>query len=567
MNNYALFLQKSGKANEALMIYYKDTQERIKKGDFLGAETNYNNMGAIYLRANQYKSAAEMFAESIKIIEQYRDRFKGEEKLNFMARGISSYQFMVMALAKLQDSNALFEAQNKERGRVLSEMLGNSSFNKSMTLAEFQKLLKPDETAVMYTSLEPGNVIIHVINKTSAYATGNEKFDVFVNLKKRFLDRMQKFSSMPGYKPVPSEVQGDVALQLNQNDMDNFMQLTRELLQTNIPERLPFLKQFTDAYFQFLIKPIESKITGKKLILFPDGLLNFLPFEALTDANGKYLVEKYDVRYSQSAEVKRLIESRNYTRPAKAMLAMGGAQFEQMNEKGEPIKNTDQLFELQTRAVQNAEQGKSQREIYAALGFGKMNYLAGSLAEVKKLQEMFGTSADVYSGNQMTENFVKQLVTSGQIQNYRIVHLATHGFALPQVPQLSGVAMSIYGNAQGNEDGYLTASEISKLNMHADLAVLSACETGLGKIYGGEGVNGLTQALLVGGANRAIVSLWPVSDEGTMHFMTGLYELTEKQGKTYDEAVNMMKRKFIAGDFGESFKLPTIWAPFVHYGK
>lgn len=89
----------------------------------------------------------------------------------------------------------------------------------------------------------------------------------------------------------------------------------------------------------------------------------------------------------------------------------------------------------------------------------------------------------------------------------------------------------------------------------------------LGKIYGGEGVSGLTQSLLVGGANAAIVSLWPVSDEGTMHFMTGLYDLTENQGKGYDEAVNIMKRKFIAGAFGPQFQSTEIWAPFVHYGR
>jgi len=196
-----------------------------------------------------------------------------------------------------------------------------------------------------------------------------------------------------------------------------------------------------------------------------------------------------------------------------------------------------------------------------------MNYLPGTLNEVKEIEKYFNGRADVYTGTQMTENFIKSLAKNGTLKNYKIVHLATHGFAIPQIPQLSGIAMCIFPNMQGGEDGYLTAPEISKLGMHADLAVLSACETGLGKIYGGEGVSGLTQSLIVGGANAALVSLWPVSDQGTMYFMTGLYNLTENQKVPYDEAVNIMKRKFIAGEFGPEFQSTGIWAPFVLYGK
>ncbi|HMQ00123.1 MAG TPA: CHAT domain-containing protein, partial [Cyclobacteriaceae bacterium] len=115
--------------------------------------------------------------------------------------------------------------------------------------------------------------------------------------------------------------------------------------------------------------------------------------------------------------------------------------------------------------------------------------------------------------------------------------------------------------------GYLTAVEITQLKLKADLAVLSACETGLGKIYGGEGVSGLTSSFLVAGANRVLVSLWPVSDAGTMIFMMGMYELVEKRGYTYDKAVNEMKRRFIQKEFGEEFSSPDIWAPFILTGR
>ena len=172
-------------------------------------------------------------------------------------------------------------------------------------------------------------------------------------------------------------------------------------------------------------------------------------------------------------------------------------------------------------AEENAMQGLSQREVYAALGFGKMNYLPGTLREVETMAATV-PGTDVYTGLQMDEAFLKQLSAEGKLANYKVVHLATHGFALPDIPQLSGVAMSILKDEKDGEDGYLTAPEISSLKLNADLVVLSACETGLGKIYGGEGVMGLTQSLILAGANGAAVSLWAVNDASTMYFMAGM---------------------------------------------
>lgn len=196
-----------------------------------------------------------------------------------------------------------------------------------------------------------------------------------------------------------------------------------------------------------------------------------------------------------------------------------------------------------------------------------MDYLKGTLIEVEEVSKIFEGRADVYTGAEMTENHIKALNKQGALRQYRVIHLATHGFALPEIPQLSGLAMCIFGQMQEGEDGYLTVSEIAALDLNADMAVLSACETGLGRVYGGEGVYGLTSSFLVAGADRALVSLWAVSDIGTMYFMIGMYELVEKHGLSYEAAVNNMKRRFIKGEFGAQFSGPEIWAPFILNGK
>jgi CHAT domain-containing protein len=574
------------KANYAIscFTYYEDekayqlTKEcadySISKKDYLMAETSYNNLGAMYYQRKDYKNAATYLRKSIEIVEQYRDHYTGDAKLNFMARGVSSYSFLVAGLTESGDAAGLFEAQNMQRSRVLTETLShNRGQKKSITLEEFQQSLKQDEAAVIYSLMDQGTAIINLVTPTSTFAIQNARLDLFVALKQKYLDKINAAANKPGYKPVTIQSNSyqsntTLAQQISKNDYEEIMELTRELLQNPDPGLAQAKNEFLRAYFDFLIKPIYGKLgTTKKLIIMPEGIFNFLPFESLMTREGKYLIEHYDIRYAQSAEVKHLIENRVYGNRQKSLLAMGGATYENMTETAERIRGADRLLELQSRARLNAESGKPQREIFAALGFGQMNYLPGTLNEVKEIEKYFNGRADVVTGTQMTENYLKSLSKSGALKNYKIVHLATHGFAIPQIPQLSGIAMCIFPKMQGGEDGFLTAPEISQLGMQADLAVLSACETGLGKIYGGEGVSGLTQSLLVGGANAAIVSLWPVSDQGTMYFMTGLYDLTENQGKKYDEAVNIMKRKFIAGEFGAEFQSTEIWAPFVHYGK
>ena len=104
-------------------------------------------------------------------------------------------------------------------------------------------------------------------------------------------------------------------------------------------------------------------------------------------------------------------------------------------------------------------------------------------------------------------------------------------------------------------------------DIKADFVNLSACETGLGKIYKGEGVVGLTQAFMIAGANAMSVTLWPVADESTSIFMREMYKIAEELDMSYLESMSTVKRKFIKGDFGDEYRDPYYWAPFVYYGE
>ncbi len=576
--NLALSYWQNGDKVKAKQIWEEAGNKAKAAGKLGDAEVNFNNAGAAFYTTGDFSSAAPLFQKAVDITEQIRQSLKGREKILYLQKNVSAYQFLIASHAKAGNGKGVFEVQNRDRARLLSETLNRKVTPEAASLQGFQNLLKADEAALFYSQMEAGTFIINVVTKESVSPVYLEDFQRWVDIKKQYLDLIHKADAKAvGYKPANEVFEQDgikykvknAAQLISHTDMNEIMELTRECLQ-DLTGAIPaeVTQKLLSAYYQSLIAPVLTKVGAKKkLLIFPDGILNFLPFEALIAPDNSFLIQKFDVRYCQSAEVFKTVNLRNYSTPRKSFLGMGGALYEDMSESASPLRSPDQLVNLQELADENVFNNKPQREIYAALfGSKKMNYLPGTLQEIKNLSTIF-PDKDVFYGTDMTENRIKQMSTSGQLKNYKVLHLATHGFAVPEIPELSGIAMCIFNKVQGGEDGYLTAPEISNLKLNADLAVLSACETGLGKIYGGEGVSGLTASLLTAGANQALVSLWPVSDEGTMYFMTGLYTLTSKEGKSYDEAASIMKRKFITGEFGPQFRHFNFWAPYVNYGK
>jgi CHAT domain-containing protein len=140
---------------------------------------------------------------------------------------------------------------------------------------------------------------------------------------------------------------------------------------------------------------------------------------------------------------------------------------------------------------------------------------------------------------------------------------------VPETPQLSALVLSQEGasDSLAARDGYLTMREIAGMGLQADVAVLSACQTGLGKVVAGEGVVSLSHAFLRAGANATLVSQWKVLDKSTRQFMTAVYERAKADGTSFAEAVTAAKRAFIEGEHGKKNKDPLRWAPFVYYGR
>jgi CHAT domain-containing protein len=158
----------------------------------------------------------------------------------------------------------------------------------------------------------------------------------------------------------------------------------------------------------------------------------------------------------------------------------------------------------------------------------------------------------------------RSIATSGELSKYRYVHFATHGYLDSARADFSAIVLSLVDEAGKTQDGFLRVLDIYNLKLPAELVVLSACETGLGKDVKGEGLVGLTQGFMYAGARRVVVSLWNVNDKATALLMERVYEGIFKAHKTpaaslRDAQIQLLRVK--------QWQSPYYWAAFVMQGE
>ncbi|MBI2840860.1 MAG: CHAT domain-containing protein [Acidobacteria bacterium] len=311
-------------------------------------------------------------------------------------------------------------------------------------------------------------------------------------------------------------------------------------------------KEPAEALGRMLIEPLAKWIRGKKLIIVPDGALARLPFETLR-SGGKYLVEQYDLSYVQSASVLDMLRKQHTSEGTAArFVGFGDPVYDYEDFKaGRPEKGSELKGATTETSVDS-----SARDGYLTLG-GRLDRIEGSGAEVSSVAAIFrdhGLAAATHLRLDATEAKAK----SEEVEKADIIHFSAHGILTERV---QAIALSqIPGDA---EDGFLTLGEIMSCRYQARLVVLSACETGLGRTERGEGIIGLTRAVMYAGSSAALVSLWNVSDIGTKELMTRFYSHMLKDGLSTSDALRAAKLDLMRHG---AFKHPFFWGAFVLYG-
>ena len=559
------------------------TDKKFGKDEDISGDLN--NLGMVYLLQKEYKTAIEYFNESVSIIEKLRKATTGEVHRGYLARQIYVSQLLASAFIKDADISSAFQIIELSREKLMAERFARKEkIIRLQDVQQVQKTLDEDSAIIVYANVNSEEIIQFTI--TGEELTGRE-----VSRKSFVQSSMDKFRA-----PIKTLLINQNSLSENKNDFDNIINYYSSLLREPSPqdegEQRTDIDKLGKGLYELLIKPIEAEIKDKKnLIIIPDDILTFVPFETLVDRNGKYLVENHHISYVQSVDMRKLISKREHGDKRKPLLAFGGAIYEEAVYDAEVIENETQmaLFKrniysdlkdirldlAQKKVFSDFENIRYIKNAYNGLGIGTWRDLPDTLNEVRNINKVIHKS-NIFTEINVTEREIKELSRNWTLYNYKVLHFATHGLIVNEVPELSAVVLSQFEKDEGKEDGYLRIEEIVELDFQADLVNLSAFETHLtnwragrlaGQVDRDAGIMGLTQSFILAGANAVSMSLWSVAGESTSQFMITMYGMVQEKGINYAEAITEVKRRFISGGFGEEYKAPYYWAPFVYYGN
>lgn len=282
-----------------------------------------------------------------------------------------------------------------------------------------------------------------------------------------------------------------------------------------------------------LLRPAASRLAGRQqLVVIPDGALWELPFQALSPRPGRYLVEDHGLSYAPSLTVLREMRRRRQGVPAtgpRTLLAFGNPSL------GEARR----------------------REGLALMGGETLAPLPEAEQQVKGLARIYGGRATrVYVGAEASEGRAKAEAPRAQV-----LHFATHGLLDGADPLYSQLVLAAPGPGE-SEDGLLEAREIMELDLSAELAVLSACETGRGRVSAGEGLIGLSWAFFVAGVPSTVVSQWKVEAGSTAALMLAFHRHL-RAGQSQPEALRRAMREVMREP---QWRQPFFWAGFAVMG-
>ncbi len=355
----------------------------------------------------------------------------------------------------------------------------------------------------------------------------------------------------------------------------------RRLLKSSRRESLTETRAALCELSRTLLAPVAGRLTRRRLLIVADGALLYIPFAALPKpqtasfysppsggsprrparaledcASAPPLVVDHEVTNLPSATMLAVLRRETAGRkPAAGQLAV----------VADPVFTTDDRrvgIPPVTASLPPAAGWKSIQLRRSAAGVGlRFERLPFSRREAESIiaalpaGESFGALDFAAS---------KETVRGGLLAGYRIVHFATHGILNNEHPELSGIVLSLVGEDGSERDGFLRAHEIYDLDLPAELVVLSACRTALGKEIRGEGLVGLTQSFLHAGAARVLVSLWSVGDHSTAELMSRFYRHLFAERLRPAAAL----RQAQVGMWRDSnWRAPYHWAGFVLQGE
>ena len=331
------------------------------------------------------------------------------------------------------------------------------------------------------------------------------------------------------------------------------------------------------ALSKMVLGPVAQLIRGKRIVVVADGALQFVPFETLPipddDQTGnprRALVLDHEVVTLPSASVLASTrEESSERRPGpKAVAVLADPVFDEGDSR---VRRGSLKLVRQSGAVRRTYSAASSSDASPAQFTRSVNDVGMRGARLQRLlfsrREAQSILALVPKGARLEAldfRASKTTATSSELGQYRIIHFATHGLLDSEHPELSGLVLSLVDENGRPRNGFLDLQDIYNLNLPADLVVLSACKTAMGKEVKGEGLIGLTRGFMYAGAQRVIASLWEVDDVATAELMKRFYK-----GLLQDDMrpADALRQAQIQMSQQKQFADPYFWAAFTIEGE
>src|ERR1041384_4156587 len=501
-----------------------------------------NSAGLSYRALHQFSAARQAFEEAIANIETLRAQVAGGEleQQHFFERSLDPYHGMVELLVEQKEFDAALAYAERAKARVLLDVLrsGRIDVTKAMTAAE------QDQERSFHNQLVSLNTQIARENQR-AQPDAAHLNDLKAQLQKVRLDYEAFQTALYAARPELKTQRGEIEtltseqarallpdsrsalleyvvaderaylfaltvntagtttelnvypLAIKQKELEDRVARFRETLASGGPG----FRQPARELYDLLLKPAAAQLQGRAgLVVVPDGALWELPFQTLQPGPNRYLIEDSAIAYAPSLtalrEMNKLRDRKKDAASSPTLLAFGNPALSQHSIAGaKPV-----LMDEKLEPLPEAER------------------------QVNAIKQIYGAARSrVYIGAEATEEHAK-----ADAGSYRILHLATHGILNNSSPMYSSLLLA-HADGDSNEDGLLEAWEIMKLNLNADLVVLSACETARGRVGAGEGMIGLSWALFVAGCPTTVVSQWQVESSSTTELMLAFHRSLKAQ--------------------------------------
>jgi len=477
-------------------------------------------VGYVLRQMGKTREALPYLRQAIDHVESIRTRLQSaENRQTFFERGSGVYIETIAAYASIKEWAEAFNFSERARSRAFLDVLG--------TKVQLSKMATG-------LSAEERELNGRIAGLRSALTAGGEETDLtdlsaeLLEAEKAYRDFLTKLSrenkeqaSLMSVKPLTAKqvqelidpetslisylVTGNlvriwiveknrlqyVDVRVSKKELTDSVRQFRKIIST--PGEIETFNKIANALSKRLIEPVLPYVTGKEMIIVPHDVLHYLPFHALIGSDGRYLIEKYSISYLSSASLLQFVKEKQRAAGQK-ILALGNPDL------------NDPKMSLQFAEI-----------------------------EAKEIQSLYPQST-VYLNKEATEEKAKTLSPQNDI-----IHFASHAELKEEDPLASAILLA----KTDKEDGRLEVREIFGMDLKASLIVLSACETGLGKLSSGDELVGLTRAFIYAGTPSVVASLWNVEDSSTAQLMASFYKNLKTMSKV--EALRQAQLALIRG--------------------